>query len=354
MLLPRLNGARPENAARRVRLPLHRDGRRLAAVVLLLAAGLASGQAAERGLPKPLAGHPGNVFLAGEEVVVAVPAKSPDRWQLRDYDDRLVAEPTAADGRLTLGPLPVGWYRLRRAEAAATEWISLAVLAPLQAPTPATSPIASDVAMAWFYRPEEMPAVASLCALAGLNWVRDRLNWAEVEPQRGRLLPPPTRYDASAAAQSAAGLQVLQVNHISPAWANPNDPPVPHGPPRRVSLLPRDGRPLARPGPGLRTVERSGHRRVRRPHRQRDRVPAEGGLPGTESRQPPGHRRPERVRRASPGPAGRLPCQPGLALLRHLQPASLRGLRQLPRLVRRLPPRVGRPAAVGHRMLRCR
>ena len=57
------------------------------------------------------------------------------------------------------------------------QWISLAVIEPLRALTPSTSPIGIDVAMAWFYGPDRMAAVANLCALAGMNWVRDRLNW---------------------------------------------------------------------------------------------------------------------------------------------------------------------------------
>jgi hypothetical protein len=74
--------------------------------------------------------------------------------------------------------------------------------------------------MAWFYPPERMPAAANLCALAGVNWVRDRLSWPEMEPQRGHFAAS-NRYDCSAQAQAAAALRQLQVNHISPGWANP-------------------------------------------------------------------------------------------------------------------------------------
>jgi hypothetical protein len=95
------------------------------------------------------------------------------------------------------------------------------VLAPLRAPTPAASPIAVDVAMAWFYPPEEMEAVSHLAALAGVNWVRDRLSWPEMEPAKGQFVAS-SKYDASAAAQTRSGLRVLQVIHLSPGWANPN------------------------------------------------------------------------------------------------------------------------------------
>jgi hypothetical protein len=75
--------------------------------------------------------------------------------------------------------------------------------------------------MSWFYPPEKMASIANLCALAGMNRVRDRLAWQELEPRRGEFTAT-NRYDLAAQAQSAAGLQILQVNHSSPPWANPN------------------------------------------------------------------------------------------------------------------------------------
>ena len=97
---------------------------------------------------------------------------------------------------------------------------SMAVLARLKAPTPEDSPICCDIAMAWFYHygRGQMKEAASLAALAGLNWVRDRMSWGEIEPQRGEFAED-TRYDRSAEAQSGAGLRVLQVLHATPGWA---------------------------------------------------------------------------------------------------------------------------------------
>lgn len=170
-----------------------------------------------RTLPAPSPSHPGNVFLEGENVIVPLPNGV---WQVLDADDRVIVSVEAAEEKVRLGRLPVGYYRLRQPESP-EEWVSLAVLRALRVPTPATSPVAVDVAMSWFYPVEQMPDVASLCALAGVNWVRDRLAWREIEPQRG-VFAEHTRYDAAADAQSAAGLNVLQVNHSSPDWANPD------------------------------------------------------------------------------------------------------------------------------------
>jgi hypothetical protein len=177
------------------------------------------GTAAEqRALPRPSRIHPGNVFLAGEDVIVELP-KNDGRWSLLDYDGKELTALSEQEGKTSLGKLPVGCYRFRSTDT--NQWISLAVIEPLSAPTPSASPIGIDVAMAWFYGPERMDAVANLCALAGMNWVRDRLHWGEMEPQRGQFSPP-NKYDASAAAQSRAGLRVPQVIHLSPSWANSN------------------------------------------------------------------------------------------------------------------------------------
>jgi hypothetical protein len=174
-------------------------------------------QPVTRAIPTPLLGHPGHVFVAGEEVVLT-PWPSDTEWQVTDYEDRRVTSTRASGGRLVLGRLPVGFYRLRK--PGKDHAVFLAVIDKLCVPTPATSPIALDVAMAWFYPRDRMDAGANLCALAGVNWVRDRLAWSEMEPQPRRFREF-SRYDDSARAQAHAGLRVLQVNHSSPAWANP-------------------------------------------------------------------------------------------------------------------------------------
>jgi len=71
-----------------------------------------------------------------------------------------------------------------------------------------------------------MESVANLCALAAVNWVRDRMDWGELEPKKGKFAPN-TRYDVSARAESAAGLQVLQVHHHTPSWAGANGKRLP-------------------------------------------------------------------------------------------------------------------------------
>jgi len=178
----------------------------------------------------PLPTHPGNIFLAGEEVSVS--ASQP--WQLFDYDGHLVKSGESRGDMAVLGKLAVGYYELRGDGQVLT---TLGVLHPLAAPTPATSPIGVDVGMATQYQPPQFQAVANLCRLAGVNWVRDRLCWGgeaatlgynkpnkrvdAMEPSRGHFAAN-TRYDAAAQIQSEAGLRVLQVNCITPHWAGEN------------------------------------------------------------------------------------------------------------------------------------
>ena len=175
-----------------------------------------------RVIPHTLPAHPGNIFLAGEPVVVAAPPQAPQAWRAVDYEGTTVAQGRLdEDGRAHLGKLAIGYYELLSGSGTGSNRVTLGVLEPLRAATPLTSPIAIDVAMAWFFPKERMAAPANLCALAGINWVRDRLLWPEIEPKRGEFVPS-TRYDASAQAQVAAGLRVLQVAHVSAPWANPH------------------------------------------------------------------------------------------------------------------------------------
>jgi hypothetical protein len=183
-------------------------------------------------LPKPLPDHPGHVFLEGERVCIPLPpALTPACTQWRLLDDRqqvlrsgaLPADATNPIAPLCLNDLGVGWYRLEFGSTNQPDlsWTTLAVLRPMQARTPEDSPIAVDSAAAWF-APDDVrkqQELANLAAIAGVSWVRDRLRWREIQPQAGALKPPPTTYDSSADAQRAAGLQVLQVFHDTPPWA---------------------------------------------------------------------------------------------------------------------------------------
>lgn len=190
---------------------------------VLAVVGLASHANAEvitRNIPRTLPSHPGNIFLAGENIVVTAPPGPVETWRALDYENKLVRKGAIKDGKAEVGILPVGWFKIVRGKGYFTNRTFVGVLEPLRAPTPLTSPICIDVGMAWFWPKEKMGDVANLCQLAGINRVRDRLNWQQMEPKRGEFAGH-NQYDDSAEIQHDAGLQILQVNHLSSSWANP-------------------------------------------------------------------------------------------------------------------------------------
>ncbi len=192
----------------------------------------------QRAIPQTLPGHPGNIFLRGEEVSLPRPlAENATGWICVDYDQKVMAQGT--ETIIKLGALPVGYYEIWATDAANKRLAktTLGVLEPLKTATPLDSPIGVDAATAWFYNPRDgqpskVKDAANQAALAGVNWVRDRLSWDVIEPQRGQFKTG-TIFDESAREQAAAGLQVLQVFHASPPWANPDG--------KRMPLDLRDG-----------------------------------------------------------------------------------------------------------------
>ena len=182
-------------------------------------------------VPAPLSGHPGNVCLEGERLAVALTPEFREgmRWELSDVDGQRVMQGVCAVGAkaVEVEPLPIGWYRLAGfgADGKPCAQTTAAVLRKWSAPVPANSPVCIDTANAWFSHvgtPQEdlrrMAEFASLAALAGVSGVRDRLTWGELETAPG-VFQAQTCYDDSARILNEAGLQVLQVFHSTPAWA---------------------------------------------------------------------------------------------------------------------------------------
>ena len=187
--------------------------------------------AVAREVPVTLPDKPGNVHLEGSRLIAALPAAfgEASRWEVRDLEGGLAARGPCSKGMKVLdaGFLPVGWYRIDGLDAGGKRvaWTTAAVLRRLAVPVPSDSPIRIDTANAWFTRtgkPEndlkKMSAFASLASLAGVSGVRDRLTWGEIEPAAG-IYNAQTRYDESARIMRAAGLDVLQVFHGTPGWA---------------------------------------------------------------------------------------------------------------------------------------
>ncbi len=139
-------------------------------------------------------------------------------WRAVDIERKEVGHGTAQDKTADLGKLPIGYFELREKDGPGM--VTTAVIAknkPVE-----NTPIALDVSMSWFY--SEAKQVRDACTvskLAGVNWVRDRLSWPEIETTRGTWAGD-TRYERTMRIEHEEGLKILQVNHISPPWASKN------------------------------------------------------------------------------------------------------------------------------------
>ena len=169
-----------------------------------------------RGLPA--------VFAEGQSVTVPVPSEPAMRWRaLDDSGDQVRAgDLDASASTIDIGTLGIGWYRIEflSQDNECATWTTAAVLARPSAPVPQDSPICIDSATAWFAPndPAKQERFARLAALAGVNWIRDRMRWRDIEPERGRFVDA-TTYDTAADLQAKHGLKVLQVFHGTPEWA---------------------------------------------------------------------------------------------------------------------------------------
>ncbi len=212
-------------------IPAYRPGRIHCLVLFLLpVVSLASSRYIEPVVERTIPGTGegiAHVFTEGQTVRVNAPAESAGqavRWRALDDRGGQVAAGTmhGASTSIALGKLGIGWYRVEfiADNGQCLAWTTAAVLAKLAAPVPQDSPICIDSATAWF-APNDLPKqqrFARLAALAGINWVRDRLRWRDIQPEPQRF-EASTTYDTSADIQVRNGLKVLQVFHDTPPWA---------------------------------------------------------------------------------------------------------------------------------------
>lgn len=180
-----------------------------------------------RDIPAPAIDHPGNVFLLGEQVTVKLPRElsaKTTQWQALDDKGSVVGhgQSNLNEQTIRIGALGIGWYRINflDSDGKVLDWTTAAVLSRLSEPVPQDSPVCVDSATSWFAPNDAVRQehFAQLAALAGANWIRDRISWAGAEPEPGKF-PENTSYDTAASLQARYGLKVLQVFHDTPGWA---------------------------------------------------------------------------------------------------------------------------------------
>jgi len=175
-------------------------------------------------MPESAAGA--NIFLEKESKKVPVPpAAAPHaaRFEVRDDQARVVLK-GAAEKAVDLGSLGIGWYRVDFFDAndAMLGWTTAAILGPVPKHAREDSPVAVDVALSWISpdSDRDRKRMTEIAARAGVQWVRDRMRWREIETAPGEYAPQ-TKYDRAARWQHESGMNVLQVFHDMPAWVKP-------------------------------------------------------------------------------------------------------------------------------------
>lgn len=192
--------------------------------------GLQDLQQITRQIIRPAPEHPGNVFLADEQVTIKLPRNLPSqtvRWQVLDDRGNVLERSTldrdsqTVQDIIKIGKVGIGWYRIEflDADRKVLDWTTAAVLAPQAEPVPQDSPVCVDSATSWFASndPPKGERFAQLAALAGANWIRDRIKWAGAQTGPDTFAEN-TTYDSAATLQARYGLKVLQVFHDTPGW----------------------------------------------------------------------------------------------------------------------------------------
>ena len=245
--------------------------------------------------------HPGNIYVVGEQVRIAVPTTWAD-WQAIDIDGKAVGQGKVRESKVDLGKLPVGYFEVREKRRPR---VTAAVLAK-------NDPIARHADRA--RRRDLVVLFRSRTNSRRLQALQAGRREVGARPIRaGRNSKPPAAPGPATPAtnkrcgiQHEAGLKILQVNHISPPWAAKNPTTLPRRPARRLQLLSRPGQTLERAGRRDRAVERTRPRHLRRPHRLRNRVVPKSGLPRTEGRRSEATRHAGRLRHRPSGNARRV------------------------------------------------
>ena len=167
-------------------------------------------------------GNPGNVFLDDEEAIIRT--HDGVAWRaLNERNEEIASGPLISSVKglvASLGRPGIGWYKIEFLDenGSCLDWTTAAVLARPLVPVPDDSPVCLDAAISWLADDAQTRAqMTGLAVLAGVNWIRDRIHWREVQTDPDTFVPR-TKYDEAARLQAEAGMKVLQVFHSLPKW----------------------------------------------------------------------------------------------------------------------------------------
>ena len=191
---------------------------------------------------------PSNVFQ-GEPVTLVAEAceQAPCRVEatLHNFWDKMLGSyqwsvsGPASTYRLDFDRLDPGYYELRWRAAGGAGFLDregttrFCILPPLEEAPIRPAAMAIDGALSWFYRGEELGRACEMCRRLGVQVIRDRLNWDQIEPERGGF--DPSLIETSTKVQNGAGMEVYQDFSSTPPWAV-----AAPGPPRSLPDDPLD------------------------------------------------------------------------------------------------------------------
>jgi len=160
------------------------------------------------------------VFLPGEAICFRVVSAGPGTsLRALDYDGREAWTGQATPGDLVLPALPSGYYRLVWGTGQEARGTSFVVLTDGPAGSAEHRPLAVDGATSWLSGPRQWKPVAEMAGRIGMAWMRERLSWGEVQPDKETFNWG--KYDTVARELTSAGVRTYQIFHDSPGWTRP-------------------------------------------------------------------------------------------------------------------------------------
>ena len=170
------------------------------------------------------AAAPGAVFRQGEELKFRIQAPGND-WILRNWRDEVIRRGKRSSDSLTLEALPNGYYKLELPGGIGVRTFAVVPDSDGRGRNH-NQYFALDSAQSWLARPDannpREPAnpyeiVSEVARRSGVQMVRERLHWGEVEEKTGQFNW--RQYKTNAELLSQRGIQVLGMYHYAPEWA---------------------------------------------------------------------------------------------------------------------------------------
>jgi hypothetical protein len=167
---------------------------------------------------------PGNIFIAGKPIRFQITkAEGNISYTINDYFNSILEKGKLLNQEstaLSLKPFHPGWYELNCQDSLTTQSVSFGVVLDRKnAPLSKAGKICADAASAWLVRDAQLrKPFAQMVRLAGIPWVRERIAWHAVEESPGEYNWK--QYQKVADTLSAEGINICQIWHDSPSWAN--------------------------------------------------------------------------------------------------------------------------------------